>query len=480
VSSLRPLITITLLAAVGVVLYLKINETEPVVPEGVGQWSAGPLEIGGGAEAGAVGQTTSPPAYAAEAAPPFSPGGATATPAKSAPPVGELAPSWSPETISIDPPKAVSSSNPPAATAESSPIARTAEPVVKAPEMPAIPEATVAKETAPSPDAAPAFSPATAESAPPFVNAPSVAADENKKEEAKSPADVAAAVGATAAAVAAAGNASSTSPSAPTPVKEGVASDPITPTGSSPAAANAPTPAAQYSSAKIAIQSALDRGELAQALELLSDWYDDPSLTAAESEEVHNLLSQLAGSVIYEGPPAHRLEKPYKVQAGETLHDVAAKYDVPWQLLAKINGIADPTKLAAGQELKVMRGPFSALVDLSERKMTIMLDRRYAGKFAIELDPASTIEEGQWKIDQKLLTPASGGIYGPATSASEDRSLLLSNPAIPNGQAIVVRGPGNLDPALSQPAARVIRMKAGDVNDLFDILSEKSRVTVRR
>jgi LysM repeat protein len=286
-------------------------------------------------------------------------------------------------------------------------------------------------------------------------------------------------VGATAA-LAAVGVASSSSPAVPTPAKEEAASDPITPTGSSPAAANAVAPAAPYSSAKAAIQSKLDRGELAEALQLLSDWYDDPSLTAVESEEVNNLLSQLAGSVIYEGPPAHRLEKPYKVQAGETLQDVAAKYDVPWQLLAKINGIADPTKLAAGQELKVVRGPFSALVDLSERKMTLMLDRRYAGKFAIELDPATTIEEGQWKIDQKLLTPASGGIYGPPAGASEDRSLLLSNPSIPDGQTIVVRGPGNADPALAQPAARVIRMKAGDVNDLFDILSEKSRVTVRR
>jgi LysM repeat protein len=344
--------------------------------------------------------------------------------------------------------------------------------------MPAIPEASVAKDKAATTqaDAAPAFNPSVTESAPPFVNTPSVAAEEKSEGNAKLPAEVAPAIGAAAAAVAAVG-ASSSSPAILTPAKEEAASDPITPTA---AATTAPTPAAPYSSAKVAIQSALDRGELAEALQLLSDWYDDPSLTAAESNEVNTLLSQLAGSVIYEGPPSHRLEKAYKVQAGETLHDVAAKYDVPWQLLAKINGIADPTKLAAGQELKVVRGPFSALVDLSERKMTLMLDRRYAGKFAIELDPATTIEEGQWKIDQKLLTPASGGIYGPPASASEDASLLLSNPAIPNGQAIVVRGPGNGDPALSQPAARVIRMKAGDVNDVFDILSEKSRVTVRR
>ena len=52
-SSLRPLATITLLAVVGVVLYMKINETEPVIPEGVGEWSS-QLDIG--ADGGAAGR----------------------------------------------------------------------------------------------------------------------------------------------------------------------------------------------------------------------------------------------------------------------------------------------------------------------------------------------------------------------------------------------------------------------------------------
>jgi hypothetical protein len=141
--------------------------------------------------------------------------------------------------------------------------------------------------------------------------------------------------------------------------------------------------------------------------------------------------------------------------------------------------VTDPAALQPGQQLKVLRGKFSALVDLSERTMTLMLDRRYAGKFAIELDPTTAIEEGQWKVDQKALTPA-GGVYGQPGGATEDRSLLLSNPASPNSQAAVLRGPGNSDPASPQPAGRVIRLKSSDVNDVFDILSVGSRVTIRR
>jgi LysM repeat protein len=260
------------------------------------------------------------------------------------------------------------------------------------------------------------------------------------------------------------------------------AATPTTPTADS----TTPTPtsgqpgAVGFSSARVAVQGALDRGQLAQALLLLSDWYDDPSLTPAESKEVETLLSQLAGSVIYEGPPAHRLEKPYIVQAGDTLDAVAQKYDVPSALLAKINGLPQSATLEPGKELKVLRGPFSAIIDLSKRKMTLMLDRRYAGKFAIELDPVTTVEEGQWKVDQKLLTPGTPSLYSQSTQPTEERSLLLANPASATGQPTILRGPGEADPLSSQSRGRVIRLKENDVNDLYDILSEGSRVTIRR
>jgi LysM repeat protein len=448
VSSLRPLLTILVLAAVGVLLYMKINETEPVVPAGVGDWTAGPLDIGGGAAVADAGASTAPPNYAADAAPAFTPSTiapSTTGSSASAPPAADVAPSWSPgPTAASEPsPSAVKASPSPS---DSSPVARTAEPKIELPAMPPLPGASSEDKTAATPaptDAAPAFSPNTT----PAVTKNPTAIDTAPPAIAKS--------GATPA-------------------------DSITPTATAPEAATPPAQASLYPLVRVAVQAELERGELSQALLRLSDWYGDPSLTPAERQEVDTLLSQLAGSVIWEGAPAHRLEKAYIVAAGETLQDIGEKYDVPWQLLAKINGIADPGALQPGQELKVLRGKFSALVDLSERTMTLMLDRRYAGKFAIELDPTTAIEEGQWKVDQKALTPAGGGVYGQAMSASEDRSLILANPASPGAQAAVLRGPGSSDPASPQPAGRVIRLKSGDVNEVYDILSVGSRVTIRR
>jgi LysM repeat protein len=255
--------------------------------------------------------------------------------------------------------------------------------------------------------------------------------------------------------------------------------------------ASSPTQSSLFGATRLAVQGALDRGELSQALLLLSDWYGDPSLAARETQEVDSLLGQLAGSVIYS--TEHRLEPPYLVQAGEKLEDIAKKYSVPWQLLAKINGIDRPDQLQPGQKLKVIRGPFSALIDLGDRQLTVMLARRYAGKFAIDIDPQVTVEEGHWQVDQKLVTPGNLGMavsapgeQGSSTGlggsgAMEEESLILTNTASEQSQIAVLRGPAVASPVVvTEPKNRVIRLKSADVRDVFDILSVGSKVIIRR
>ena len=151
------------------------------------------------------------------------------------------------------------------------------------------------------------------------------------------------------------------------------------------------------------IQSALDQGKLPQAHELLSKWHGDPSLTPAEAEKVESLLGQLAGTVVYS--TEHQLEPARVVKPGETLETIAKEYNVPWQLLAKINGIPAPDRLQPGQELKVVRGPFSAVIDLDRKQLTLMLGDRYAGTFQVTMPGGSAVNEGQWMVEGK---PESG------------------------------------------------------------------------
>jgi LysM repeat protein len=226
-----------------------------------------------------------------------------------------------------------------------------------------------------------------------------------------------------------------------------------------------------------AIQTALDRNDLKQAHQLLSKWHGHESLSPAQSQKVETLLRQLAGTLIYSTD--NQLEPARVVKPNETLESIAKEYNVPWQLLAKINGIPASDQVRPGQQLKVVRGPFSAAVDLHRKELTLEVEGAYAGTFAVTVPPGTTVGEGQWIVDQKL--EGLQGTFTPAaTPATNDRTIILRNAGgsatAPAGAMLMIASTSAVGP----PGAASIRVTPQDAEDLSDILSVGSRVVVRR
>lgn len=277
-------------------------------------------------------------------------------------------------------------------------------------------------------------------------------------------------------------------PPAPAPSPDRYSSGAATPSGNqlnigATAASQAIVPAAaSFAASWPAVQAALDRGELNQAHQLLSKWHGDESLAPVDAQKVETLLSQLAGTVIYSAD--YQLEPARVVKPGETLETIAKGYNVPWQLLAKINGIQSPDQLPPGQKLKVVRGPFSAVVDLHRNELTLLIDGRYAGKFPVTVPPGSTVTEGQWLVDQKLAGPQSTAaptVYAVAPVPA-DRTIVLrgeSNPGSPPGGPTLMIASGSPSGGLTATAP-TIRVAPQDAEEISDILSIGSRVVVRR
>ena len=172
----------------------------------------------------------------------------------------------------------------------------------------------------------------------------------------------------------------------------------------------------------------LDEGKLAEVRLALSKVYLDPNLPAEQAKEMTDLLDQLAGTVIYSRE--HYLERAYIAQQGDTIDKVARNYNVPWQLLAKINGLMPPSApgaeesfkdrpLKLGTELKVVRGPFDAVVHLDKRELTLLVQGRYAAGSASAL---------------AAINPSSSGNTRSASRPSIRRTMgptaLPSAPAI--------------------------------------------------
>jgi len=201
----------------------------------------------------------------------------------------------------------------------------------------------------------------------------------------------------------------------------------------------------------------------------LSRLYGDPILTPEESRQLTELLDQLAGTVIYSR--RHLLEPPYVVKPGDSLQSIAQRYNVPWKLLAKINGVLDPERLQPGSQLKVVRGPFEALVSLERFELTLVLGGRYAGRFPIGIgrDAPSPIE-GSYTVQRKLATnqPSSpadpNGLKGPLSIELADRLVIHGTDDLRNLRR--ADGPG------------VICLGPRDIEDLCDILTAKSEAAL--
>lgn len=247
--------------------------------------------------------------------------------------------------------------------------------------------------------------------------------------------------------------------------------DPATPPPVTPAVGAAPplAPAAPTTS-KIPFDEmqALAATRPAEALEKLSGFFDDPSLSPEESQRVTQMLDYLAGAVVYSRE--HLLEPAYVVQPGENLQQIAARYNVTPELLAKINGLADPVNVAPGTQLKVVRGPFGALVDRSRGQVSVFLGPLYAGSFAVGFGQQPGLVDGQYAVLEKS-----------PNKVWPQSSMPVMNPSGPshwidlgNGLALHTSAVG-----ANHDVSGCMRLSPSESGDLYDILTVGSPVIIR-
>ncbi|MBB3205657.1 LysM repeat protein [Rhodopirellula rubra] len=210
-----------------------------------------------------------------------------------------------------------------------------------------------------------------------------------------------------------------------------------------------------------------------EALATLSLFYETPNLSSDQREQLLVRLDPLARDVIYS--PEHLLEEPHRVGSNETLMDIAQKYDVPWQLLANINGVSDPVTVLPGTDLKVVRGPFRADVDLENKELTLFLGDLYAGRFPVGIGNDPAPRPGTYTIQEKKSAKTYYDMAGTPIPPGSPRNPYGSM-WIDLGQGISLHGSPKTDSATNEGCISI----AGNYSrDVFGILSEGSSVTIR-
>lgn len=215
-----------------------------------------------------------------------------------------------------------------------------------------------------------------------------------------------------------------------------------------------------------------EKDQLREALLTLSLFHNTPGMTDADREALLPRLDFLAGEVIYS--KRHLLEQPYRVTQGESLQDIAAKLGVPWQLLGTVNEISDPAAVVPGTELKVIRGPFRAEVNLSTDELTLFLGELYAGRFPIKAGANPAPQPGAYVVRDKQTARNYYAGDGPSIPAGDPRNPY-GDVWLDLGEQMCIHGSTG-----TSVVGGCIELRAADAKDIYGILSQGSDVTILR
>jgi len=235
-----------------------------------------------------------------------------------------------------------------------------------------------------------------------------------------------------------------------------------------------------------------------EARKTLSDALNAPGVPPAEAQRIRDELTKLNERLVF-GPDITAGD-PYvfghQIASGEALAKLPKKLglSVDWRFLQRINQISDPARVRAGKTIKVVKGPFHAIIDKRAFRLDLYMgdfsDRVYVRSFSVGLGEAGATPEGAFvvKPDSKLVNPA-------WTNPRTGEYFQPDDPKNPLGEYWIglvgasdnIRGletygiHGTVDPASvgKEMSMGCVRMLADDIKVIYEVLVDSvSRVEI--
>lgn len=228
-----------------------------------------------------------------------------------------------------------------------------------------------------------------------------------------------------------------------------------------------------------------DQGKIVASRDLLNSVLDEP-MSPQVRAAVKAQLSKLAETWMQskEVMADDNLCSYYQVQPGDKLAVIAKKYKVPYELLMDINGIPKPEMLQAGQRLKVVEGPFNAVVYKGSFTMDLYLQRTYIKTYRVGLGKVEhETPNGRWRV-------ANGGKMVKPTWTDPDtgKTYVGSSPDYPLGSrwialeglegaakgrtGFAIHGTKEPETIGTRSSRGCIRLFNGDVIEVYDRMFE--------
>ncbi len=271
---------------------------------------------------------------------------------------------------------------------------------------------------------------------------------------------------------------------------------PVKPANSSPAVPP-PQPAAAPAALMAEANAKVNDGDLLGARTLLNSALIAGSLNATDAQAIKKQMAEINQTLVFSPKqfPKDPLGGVYTVKSGDRMAAIGAAHNIPYELLLPLNRMTDAKKLRYGQLLKVINGPFHAVITKSKFTLDVYLggpggpNSTYITTFNVGLGTDNSTPTGTWKIKDKVTHPA---YFPPADHPGP--TLLPDDPKNPlgpywmglegtDGQAVGQRSygiHGTIDPSSigKQSSMGCIRLKNEDVDVVYKLLVQDKSIVV--
>ncbi len=238
-----------------------------------------------------------------------------------------------------------------------------------------------------------------------------------------------------------------------------------------------------------------------EARNILNGALFDRSTTEADRAAIRTRLARLNETLVFSRTvvPGDALVKNYTIAPGDSLAKIAAneKLDTDWRLIAKVNGINDPRRIRVGQSLKLVKGPYHAVVYKSAFRLDLFANATDSAgnRLYIRSFPVGLGEFGSTPVGSFVVRPNSKLINPVWTNPRTGEYFGADNPENPIGEHWIGLDPadeasasytqyglhGTIDPGSigTEKSMGCVRLDSPDIELLYGLLVEnKSTVEI--
>lgn len=244
-------------------------------------------------------------------------------------------------------------------------------------------------------------------------------------------------------------------------------------------------------------QRMVNQNDRVAARRLLSQTLHNTDPSSPDAQHLRDALADINKVLVF-GPvvaPNDAMCEEYKIQSGDSLSRIASRRELAthWKLTQRVNQISNPSRIRLGQTLKLVRGPFHAIVYKNEHRMDIYHGSPndpnnwlYIRSFNVGLGTDNGTPLGTFTVStNKLENPGwvnprnAAEQYSPNDPANPIGEFWLGIDGVGQYAALTgygIHGTIDADSIGDNRSMGCVRLANGDIDLVYELLAERVSV----